>query len=86
MTTLEKGSVRIETSTMAHARGAWAGPRPQWHTATHIPTGYTVRWHELADQSQWKQRETALACLALMIETMGAQPLPAPPNTQENDG
>ena len=78
--------LRIDTCTMDHARGAWAGMRPNWYTATHVPTGFSVRWHEMADQSQWKQRDTALTCLQIMIETMGAQPLPAPPSTQENDG
>lgn len=70
---LKAGDVKIEGRVMDHARGAWPGMRPQWWTATHVATGFSVTWHELADQTQWKQRDTALACLDLMVETMGAQ-------------
>lgn len=70
---LKAGDVKIEGRVMDHARGVWAGMRPQWWTATHVATGLSVTWHECCDQSQWKARDTALACLDLMIETMGAQ-------------
>jgi len=69
---LNAGDVIIKGRVMDHARGAWAGTRPQWWTATHEATGFSVTWHECCDQSQWKSRETALSCLELMIETMGA--------------
>ena len=69
----EAGSVKITGRVMDHAKGAWPGQRPQWWTATHVPTGFSVTWHGCCDISQHRQRDTALACLDLMIETMGAK-------------
>lgn len=70
---LKAGDVRITGRTMDHAKGAWAGMRPNWWTATHEATGFSVTWHECCDVAQHKQRDAALACLDLMIETMGAK-------------
>jgi hypothetical protein len=75
MTMLEPGDVRIEGRIMDHARGAWAGMRPQWWTATHTPSGYSVTWHEHGGASQWKAREAALACLDLMVDALRPFPL-----------
>ena len=82
MADFEPGEIKIESRTMDHARGMWAGMRPQWYTATHMPTGYAVTWHEHTNrrQTQHRQRDAALSCLRLMIDEMGAQPLPKPPS------
>jgi hypothetical protein len=75
------GSIRIDCKTMDHAHGMWAGMRPQWYTATHIETGVFVGWNDYSESSQYKARETALACLELMIEGVKAYPLPLTPPT-----
>ena len=85
---LNAGDVRIESRPMDHARGMWAGMRPCWWTATHEATGFSVTWHEHCDgrSFQNKQRDTALACLDLMIEEMGPLTLPLvldEPRTQQ---
>ncbi|MFC4731748.1 peptide chain release factor family protein [Salipiger abyssi] len=79
------GEIKIEGRVMDHAHGAWAGMRPQWFTATHIPTGFAVTWHEHchSGMSQHRQREAALACLRLMIDEMRPAELPmVHPNEQ----
>ena len=75
---IERGSVKIVGKVMDHARGAWAGMRPNWYTATHEPTGFSVTWHEWGDRAlpQSRQRDAALACLDLMIEEMMPADLP----------
>lgn len=73
---LSPSEIVIEGRVMDHARGAWAGMRPQWWTATHVPSGLSVTWHDCFEQSQWKQRDVALSCLELMVEGMGEHCLP----------
>lgn len=70
--TLKAGDVSVQSRMMDHAKGVWAGSRPSWHTATHEATGFSVTWHELCDQVQWKQREIAMECIDMMVEAMGA--------------
>jgi hypothetical protein len=77
--TFTPGDIRIDCNTMDHAHGMWAGTRPQWYTATHIQTGVFVGWNDHSDASQFRARETALACLELLIEGVKAQPLPVLP-------
>jgi hypothetical protein len=86
--TLQAGDVRIDCVVMDHARGAWAGMRPQWYTATHVATGFSVRWHEWCDGSrgQHRDRESALACLDLMIEQMQPRALPLDFNSTPKEG
>jgi hypothetical protein len=70
---LNAGDVKIEGRVMDHAKGAWAGSRPQWWTATHVATGLSVTWHDCTDVPQWKALDTALSCLDLLIEGVGAK-------------
>jgi hypothetical protein len=81
--TFAKGSIRIDCKTMDHARGMWSGSRPQWYTATHIETGVFVGWNDHSDASQFHARETAYACLELLIEGVQAYPLPITSPTGE---
>lgn len=76
--TLNAGDVRIDCRIMDHARGAWPGMRPQWYTATHIATGFSVTWNENCDGYRGQHRclEDALACLDLLIEQMQPRALP----------
>lgn len=76
--TLNARDVRIDTRIMDHAHGVWAGMRPQWYTATHVATGFSVTWHGWADNSrgQHRDREAALACLDMMIDEMQPRALP----------
>ena len=73
---LEPGTVKITGEVMAHAHGAWAGTRPCWWVATHEPTGLSVKWSDHCDVSQHKARDAAMACIELMIDGIGAQPIP----------
>lgn len=75
---LNVGDVRIDCRYLDHARGAWAGMRPQWYTATHVATGFSVTWHDHNDGGRGQHRdcETALACLDLLIEQMQPRALP----------
>ena len=73
---IKPGEVTIESRVMDHARGAWAGMRPKWWTATHTPTGFAVTWHECSEAAQWSQRDTAIACLEFMVDDMGAHAVP----------
>ncbi|MEM6934092.1 MAG: hypothetical protein AAF526_10960 [Pseudomonadota bacterium] len=68
--------VTVRSETMEHARGAWAGMRPQWYVATHNPTGVSVVWHGVSDLSQHRAYEAGMACLELLIEGTGCQRLP----------
>ena len=82
---LDRSSVKIVGNTMDHARGAWAGMRPCWYTATHEPTGFSVTWHEWCDGiSQWRQRDAALACLELMVEEMKPRKPPGMGNSERS--
>lgn len=76
ITDFDRRDLHIEARTMDHARGAWAGMRPQWWTATHLPSGFSVTWHDRAERSGHMAREAAITCLQMLVEEVQpAQPL-----------
>lgn len=62
----------IHGKTMEHAKGAWAGSRPQWWTATHVASGFSITWHEDCEHetTQYRQRDAALTCLRMVVDEL----------------
>ncbi len=63
---MDPDQVRIELTEDRPKGGAWhCGPNAGWVTVTHLPTMISAR---AFDQNQWKARESALACVEMMVD------------------
>ena len=68
-------TIKITTRPMSMARGAWAGTRPNWWTATDEASGFSITWHECASRSQHHLRQTAVACLEMLVDDLRPDPV-----------
>lgn len=58
--------IRVECVVDKPTSGMWHnGPNPSWVTVTHIPTMITARAY---DRSQHRARQSAMACVEMMVE------------------
>lgn len=63
---LNPDDLRIDVVEDRPDRGMWhCGPNAAWVTVTHLPTMISAR---ALDQHQWGARETAMACVELMVD------------------
>ena len=58
--------IRIDVVSDKPIKGMWhTGPNAAWVTVTHLPTMISAR---MFDEMQHKARDSALACVELMVE------------------
>lgn len=83
MTKLDLTQIKIECIEDKPSAGMWhCGPNPCWITATHIPSGTSVRVYS-GNKVQHQARVIALDALELVLEETGAESCSFPENIKE---